>query len=300
MNKGGGAISQEGSKVKLESRLAHNARRAKIDSPRSFATSTKPCVLIFAGNDPSGGAGLAADLQAVAAQGAHPLPIVTAITVQDNDRVLAVHPIDAELVLQQAQTIANKITIHAIKIGIIASRENALRLANWISDFKQTHPKLPVVLDPVLASGHGDALAVDNMVDAIRPLLRVATLITPNLPEAVQLCPELSPTASSTIEQARQLMDYGAHDILIKGGHGDSDIITNTWFQHKQQMRWQWPRYAGMFHGSGCTLASAIAGQLACGQNMQQALETAQSYCAQSLQHAYAIATGQLIPERLP
>jgi len=257
--------------------------------------SSKSTVLVFAGSDPSGGAGISADIEAIAAQGAHALPIITAITVQDNDRVFGVHPVAAELILQQAQTLAGKIRIHAIKIGIIANRQNAVALAGWISAYKMAHPDLPVILDPVLASGHGDLLSTEDAVDALAPLLSVATLITPNLPEAARLCP----SALSIPEQARQLMQHGA-DVLIKGGHASDAMVTNTWFHGNENTSWQWPRLNGSFHGSGCTLASAIAGQLACGNSLATSLEVAQNYCYHTLQHSYAIADGQRIPERNP
>jgi len=253
----------------------------------------KPCVLVFAGSDPSGGAGIAADIEAIAAQGAHALPVITAITVQDNDRVFAVHPVPAELILRQAQTLADKITIRAIKIGIVANRNNALALAGWIAAYKTRYPKVPVIIDPVLASGHGDLLSTEDAVAALAPLLPVATLITPNLPEAARLCP----TAASVLEQATQLMRHGA-DVLVKGGHASDAMVTNTWFRTNGSSSWQWSRLAGSFHGSGCTLASAIAGQLACGNSLPVALETAQNYCYHALQNSYAIADGQRIPER--
>ena len=256
-------------------------------------SAIRPCVLVFAGNDPSGGAGIAADIEAIAAQGAHALPVITALTVQDNDRVFAVHPVSAELILQQADALTDKITIGAIKIGIVANRINALALAAWISACKIRHPDLPVILDPVLASGHGDALSTENALNAIAPLLSVATLITPNLPEAARL----DPGSTTLQQQAQALMHYGA-DVLIKGGHGHDSVVTNTWFHAATSRSWQWPRLEGSFHGSGCTLASGIAAQLACGRDLPQALENAQQYCHHTLLHAYAIAAGQRIPER--
>ncbi len=257
-------------------------------------TKSKPCVLVFAGSDPSGGAGISADIEAIAAQGAHALPIITAITVQDNDRVFSIHPVASELILQQAQTLLNKIAVNVIKIGIIANQANAGALATWISRIKQKQPDLQIVLDPVLASGHGDALAIENALDIMTPLLRIATLITPNLPEAALLCPN----TTSTLQQAQSLMNFGASGILIKGGHSLDAAITNSWFHGEKQIDWQWPRLPGAFHGSGCTLASAIAGQLACGKSMHDAIDMAQTWCQSTLEHAYSIAPGQLIPQR--
>jgi hydroxymethylpyrimidine/phosphomethylpyrimidine kinase len=254
---------------------------------------SKPTVLVFAGSDPSGGAGISADILAVAAQGAHALPVITALTVQDNDRVYAVHPVAEQLIVQQAQTLADKISIHAIKIGIVANRVNALALANWISQYRSQHPDVHVILDPVLASGHGDLLSTDSVVDALAPLLEVATVITPNLSESAALCPG----ALTVAAQAAHLMQNDAH-VLIKGGHGSDALVVNTWFHRDRSTSWQFPRLPGNFHGSGCTLASALAGQLALGHAMHHALDAAQNYCHQSLQHSYAIASGQRIPQR--
>ena len=261
-----------------------------------------PSVLVFAGADPSGGAGIAADIQAITAQDAHALAVITAITVQDNDNVFAVHPIDTHLILQQAQRLADKIAISAIKIGIIASHKNAQAIADWITRYKINRPTLPVILDPVLASGAGDNLAIDDPVKAIEPLLNIATVITPNLPEAQRLCPK----ARSPMQQAQALMEYGACDVLLKGGHGNDAMITNSWFhlqldELKNEMavsHSQWERLEGAFHGSGCTLASALAGQLARGKTMQQAIDFALAYTHQTLEYAYKIADGQLIPQR--
>lgn len=255
----------------------------------------KPCVLVFSGSDPSGGAGISADIEALAAHGVHAMPIITAITVQDNDRVFEVHPVATDLIMEQARIVTDKIPIHAIKIGIVSSRSNALAIATWITDFKKRHPNLPVIVDPVLASGHGYSLATENPIDIVMPLLRIATIVTPNLFEASQLCP----AASSALQQAQHLMNLGAENVLIKGGHGTEPIVTNSWFHDDQQQHWQWPRFPGTFHGSGCTLASAIAAQLACGTSMQLALETAQTYCHRALQQAYSITYGQLIPHRI-
>ncbi len=254
----------------------------------------KATVLVFAGSDPSGGAGISADIEAIAAQGAHALPVITAITAQDNDRVFAVHPVNSALILQQADRLVQKMAIHAIKIGIVANRDNASAIAEWIIHYKTHYPAVPVILDPVLASGHGDLLSTDNAVDALRPLLPVATLITPNLPEADLLCPG----AMTQYQQAERFMEHGIPDVLIKGGHGTATMVSNTWFHQGELSSWHWPRLEGTFHGSGCTLASAIAAQLACGKTLQQALDAAQSYCYYTLKFAYAISTGQRIPQR--
>ncbi|WP_426344342.1 bifunctional hydroxymethylpyrimidine kinase/phosphomethylpyrimidine kinase [Pseudoduganella sp. R-32] len=164
--------------------------------------SDRPCVLVFSGADPSGGAGMAADIQAITAMGAHALPVLTAITVQDNNRVHAVMPVAADVVLQQARALLAQVPVAAVKIGIPGSAENAQAIATLIGELRATHRAAagaapgwaqrlysdpPVVLDPVLRSGHGDALGRDDAVQALAPLLPLATLITPNGPEAAAL-----------------------------------------------------------------------------------------------------------------
>lgn len=255
---------------------------------------TRPSVLVFAGSDPSGGAGIHADIQSIAALGAHPLSVLTALTVQDNDRVHSIHPVPALLLQQQAQALLNKIEIGAIKIGIVGNRANAEAIAEIVQKLRQRLPGLPVVLDPVLASGHGDALAVDNALHAIAPLLPLATLVTPNLPEAAALCGGNRRADS----QAEALLQRGCGHVLIKGGHGADAVVVNRWFSQTDTRSWTWPRLPGAFHGSGCTLAAACAALLASGIGMLEAIDVAQAYCHQTLLSSYAIADGQRIPNR--
>jgi hydroxymethylpyrimidine/phosphomethylpyrimidine kinase len=263
----------------------------------------RPCVLVFAGMDPSGGAGIAADLQAVAGQGAHALTVVTALTVQDNDRVHGVQPVDSGMVLRQAWTLVEKMAIGAVKIGIPGSAANALAIAEVIVRLRGRQPDLPVVLDPVLASGHGDLLSRDDAVQALAPLLALATVLTPNGPEAQALTGEAQPAA-----QAQALLARGCRHVLLTGGHADGDEVVNRWFGPAHgavragdaEREWRWPRLDGGFHGSGCTLASAIAGQLALGAPTAGALSQAQQYTHNALRDAYAVAAGQRIPLRSP
>ncbi|TSD74445.1 hydroxymethylpyrimidine/phosphomethylpyrimidine kinase [Janthinobacterium sp. KBS0711] len=244
-------------------------------------------MLVFAGVDPSGGAGIAADILAIAAQGAHALPVITALTVQDNDRVFGVEPVASELLRRQAQALIDKMAIHAVKIGIPGSAANAAVIAQLIAQLRLARPHLPVVLDPVLASGHGDVLSRDDAVLALAPLLPVTTVIVPNGPEALAL---------GGVENLRA---QGCRNVLVTGGHGEGEMIVNRWFDADgREHAWRWPRLPGEFHGSGCTLASAIAARLAQGVPMQDALDGAQRYCHAALSDAYAIAPGQLMPQR--
>jgi len=243
--------------------------------------SVRPCVLVFSGLDPSGGAGIQADIEAIAAQGAHPLPIVTALTVQDNDRVHEVAPVDAGLLVRQAALLVERMPIRAVKLGIPGNLANAEAIAGIVLLLRARQPDLPVVLDPVLASGHGDPLARGDALAALSPLLALATVVTPNLPEAAAL---------GRVEVPH---------VLVTGGHGEGDEVVNRWHSREGVREWRWPRLPGAFHGSGCTLASSLAARLALGDTMAQALERAQRCCNQALADSYAIAHGQRIPRRI-
>jgi len=240
-----------------------------------------PTVLVFSGLDPSGGAGMAADQMTVAAQGAHALPVVTALTVQDNNRVFEVVPVESALLLRQGRALAAAFLIGAVKIGIPGNRANAEAIAQLIAELRAADPDLPVVLDPVLASGHGDVLTRGDAVQALAPLLTLATVVTPNLGEAQALAP------------------LRTDGMLVTGGHGEGVEVINRWLDADGSAReWRWPRLAGEFHGSGCTLAAAIAARLALGEHLALALERAQAYTQQTLAQSFAIGPGQRIPQR--
>jgi hydroxymethylpyrimidine/phosphomethylpyrimidine kinase len=260
-------------------------------------TAQRPCVLVFSGHDPSGGAGIQADIEAIAAQGAHALTVITSLTVQDNNQVYAVHPVAPEIVLAQAQNLIKNFVVKAVKLGIAGSAQNAVVIASLIRELQLTNPDLAVVLDPVLSSGRGQQLTLDDAVIALAPLLDVASLITPNLPEAMRLAPH----GLTAAQQAISLLGGSCRDVFLKGGHGQDQQVCNRWFSQRAQLSeltWNWPRFEAEFHGSGCTLAAAIAGQLACGHSMEKSLQAAQMYTQRCLQQAYPIAVGQLIPLR--
>lgn len=259
----------------------------------------RPCVLVFAGLDPSGGAGIQADIEAIGANGAHALPIVTALTVQDNERVHGVIPVDSALLARQATVLVERMPIRAVKLGIPGNLANAEAIAVVLLRLRALQPDLPVVLDPVLGSGRGDALARGNALAAMAPLLAQATLLVPNLPEARALG-LLPPADAQALPVPQEIAAAAARcpHLLITGGHGDGDVVVNRWTGQARVREWRWPRLPGEFHGSGCTLASSIAARLALGDAMEQALESGQRYCNQALADAYAIAPGQLIPRR--
>lgn len=240
----------------------------------------RPVVLVFAGLDPSGGAGISADIEAIAANGAHALPVVTALTVQDNNRVYGVQPVEASLITRQAEVLCSAFDIRAVKTGIPGNRANAEAVRAIVLELRRKDLGLPLVVDPVLVSGAGDRLSSDNAADALAPLLDVATVALPNTREAVAL-----------------RLDRVPH-LLVTGGHEAGPQVVNRYWRGGAEREWRWDRLPGEFHGSGCTLASALAAWLARGAGIEQALVLAQHYTQRALESAYRIGAGQLIPMR--
>jgi hydroxymethylpyrimidine/phosphomethylpyrimidine kinase len=258
-----------------------------------------PTVLVFAGSDPSGGAGLQADLLTLGAAGCHPLSVITALTVQDTAGVTAVQPVDPGWVARQARCVLADIPVGAFKIGLLGSAGNAAAIAAVLAE----HPEVPVVLDPVLASGRGDPLAGAEAVGAlVAELVPRATVLTPNSLEARRLAARAGEDAS-TLELdvcAARLVERGARFVLVTGTHEPTREVVNALFGAGGVIRTdRWPRLPGEYHGSGCTLASAIAAALAKGHSVPAAAEEAQAYTWRTLERAYRPGAGQSIPDRL-
>lgn len=257
-----------------------------------------PLVLVFAASDPSSGAGIQADLLTLSSLGCHPLTAVTALTVQDSVGVRSLQPVSAELVEQQARAILEDMPVAAFKIGVLGSVENVLAVAEIVSDY----PDIPLVLDPVLASGRGDELSGEEIISAIREmLLPQTTIITPNAPEARRLAESDEDESEPAIDTcAERLIEMGAQYVLITGTHENTpDVINTLYGADGLQRRDRWERLPGSYHGSGCTLASAIAGCIAGGASIEDAVRDAQDYTWQALKHAFQAGMGQLIPDRL-
>ncbi len=264
--------------------------------PADTAPAFPPIVLTFAASDPSSGAGLQADLLTCASMGCHPLSVVTAITVQDTRGVEGVLALDAEWVADQARCLLEDMPVDAFKIGVLGSVESIAAVAEIIADY----PDVPLVLDPVLTSGRGDEFASDEMIDAIRELLLPhTTILTPNSIEARRLADGDDDDAPLAI-CAERLIGMGAQYVLITGTHEATAEVVNTLYAKNGVVRSDtWARLPGSYHGSGCTLASAIAAMLANGLDLPDAVREAQDYVWQTLKSAYRPGMGQFIPDRL-
>jgi hydroxymethylpyrimidine/phosphomethylpyrimidine kinase len=258
-----------------------------------------PIVLTFAAADPSGGAGLQADILTLSSMGCHALSVVTAVTVQDTVGVEDVLPLEAEWVADQARCVLEDMPVTVFKIGLLGSVEIIAAIAEVVSDY----PEVPLVLDPVLSSGRGDELATDDMVAAMRELLvPQTTLITPNSLEARRLAINDGDDVDdpSLEECARRILTLGCEYVLITGTHENTAQVVNVLYSQDGVVRSDnWQRLAGAYHGSGCTLASAIAATIANGLPISEAVRDAQEYTWQALSSGYRPGMGQHIPDRL-
>jgi hydroxymethylpyrimidine/phosphomethylpyrimidine kinase len=262
----------------------------------TMPSSLPPIVLSFAGTDPTGGAGIQADLLTLSSMGCHALTVVTAITVQDTAGVEDVLPIEADWVSDQARVLLEDMSVAAFKIGLVGSVENCAAIAEVVSDY----PDVPLILDPVLASGRGDEMVTDDLIEAMRELLiPQTTIITPNSLEARRLADDGSDEERSLEDCARRILEMGCEYVLITGTHENTPQVVNTLYGQQGVIRSDsWQRLPGSYHGSGCTLASAIAATLANGLDIPEAVREAQEYTWQTLNAGFRPGMGQHIPDR--
>ena len=260
-----------------------------------------PSVMTFAATDPSSGAGLQADILTFASIGCHPLSVVTGITVQDTVGVENLMVFDSDWINEQARTILEDMQVMAFKIGMMGSVENVAVIAEIMADY----PDTPLLIDPVLSSGRGDELANDAVQAAMIDLLfPQATLITPNIIEARRLAfyNDDSDEAenASLDESAQRLLDIGCEFVLVTGTHERSHEVVNTLYGENGLIKaYNWERLPGSYHGSGCTLTSAIAACIAHGLSMEEAILEAQEYTWQTLKAGFRPGMGQYIPDRM-
>ena len=243
-----------------------------------------PIVLTFAASDPTGGAGLQADLLTLAALGCHPLSVVTGLTVQDTRGVESLEAVASALVMRQANALLAESKVAAFKAGVLASPDNVRAVAAILDQ----HKNVPLVLDPVLASGRGDALASDAVRAAlVEALIPLTTVLTPNTLEAEQL------------GGAQRLLDAGARYVLVTGTHDDTSEVINRLYDRRGLVREdRWKRLPGSYHGSGCTLASALAALLARGRAVPDAVREAQDYTWNALAAGFKSGAGRMLPDR--
>jgi hydroxymethylpyrimidine/phosphomethylpyrimidine kinase len=248
----------------------------------------KPLVLTVAGSDSGGGAGIQADLKTMLALGVHGMSVVTAVTAQNSLGVQGAWELPAEAVRAQYRSVVDDIGVQAVKTGMLASAELVETVAELISG-----TDAPAVVDPVGISKHGDSLLAASALDAVRTkLLPAATVATPNLDEVAQLTGVRVDSEERLREAAAAVLAYGPRWVLIKGGHlpGDAvDLLTDGVEEHWLRA----PRYDNRHtHGTGCTLASAIAAHLAMGRSVPEAVTAAKTYVTGAIAAGFALGGG--------
>ncbi|MDX1757613.1 MAG: hydroxymethylpyrimidine/phosphomethylpyrimidine kinase [Marinobacter sp.] len=247
--------------------------------------------MILSGLDPSGGAGIQADIQAATALGVHPLPVLACLTVQDTRNVYNAAPMEATLIREQLDCLAKDTPIHAIKTGALGNADIIDTLLAFLVD----KPDIPLIVDPVIKAAGGGDLADQALIDAMKTrLFRRANLITPNGIELALLGEDNDPGIA-----ADNLLAAGCRAVLATGGHGEGEHIVNTLYRQGQSPQsWQIPRVGGEYHGTGCTLAAAIASGCAAGLSVEAAIEQAQRFVAKAINQALAVGQGQPVPDR--
>ncbi|MEE9346113.1 MAG: bifunctional hydroxymethylpyrimidine kinase/phosphomethylpyrimidine kinase [Methylococcales bacterium] len=262
-------------------------------SSSNYSMRSRTNVLTIAGHDPTGGAGIQADIEVINNMQCHACSIITTLTVQNTQNVITISPVATDLINTQLQILCEDISLSAIKIGLLGSTKTVNIITQRLKQYKD----IPIVCDPVLSAGGGTVLAQPELIDVLRrKLLPLTTLVTPNSLEARQLAPE----GRDLNQCAKTILSSGCQFVLITGTHEPSDDVINQLYdQHGLVKSYHWPRLPYEYHGSGCTLSTAIATQLAQGATMTDAVEQAQQYTWDSLNTGYQPGQHQYVPNRL-
>ncbi len=251
--------------------------------------SGRPRVLTIAGSDSGGGAGIQADLKTITAFGAYGASVVTAVTAQNTIAVTAVHEIPAAVVGAQLEAVLEDIGADAVKIGMLANAE----LIRTVADALRGRSDLPVVLDPVMVAKSGDSLLRDDAIAALVELLvPLATLVTPNLPEAERLTGLPTSSEAERLAAAEKLAQAGPA-VLLKGGHSGGDRLLDLLWDGGEVHRFVHPRLdTTSTHGTGCTLSAAVAAGLAFGRPLADAVRDAIDYLHGAIAAAFPLGGG--------
>jgi hydroxymethylpyrimidine/phosphomethylpyrimidine kinase len=248
--------------------------------------------LTIAGSDSCGGAGIQADLKTFSALGVYGASAITALTAQNTQGVEAVLVVPPDFVARQIKVVARDLNVAAVKIGMLATSEVIEAVAGAL----KTMPGVPVVLDPVMVAASGDILLDEDAVDTLRTVLVPrATLITPNLPEAAKLLGDDDAKDERAMSgQAAALRRLGAKAVLIKGGHAEGEQAVDILVDDQGELRLEAPRIpTSNTHGTGCTLSSAIAAELAKGAGLREAVSNAKAYVTAAIAAADQLGIGQ-------
>jgi hydroxymethylpyrimidine/phosphomethylpyrimidine kinase len=253
---------------------------------------TTPVALTIAGSDSSGGAGIQADLKSFAALGVYGASAITALTAQNTNGVTGIHAVPPEFVAAQIDAVFSDLHVGAVKIGMVVQLASIEAIAAALRRWLPKH----VVLDPVMVATSGDRLLAAEAVEALRTeLVPLASVITPNLPEAAALLNEPVAESETVIEsQGKKLLALGCPAVLIKGGHGQGSESVDYLIRAESTLALSAPRVAtANTHGTGCSLSSAIAAELAKGANLENAVRNAKAFVSAAIANADRFSVGQ-------
>jgi hydroxymethylpyrimidine/phosphomethylpyrimidine kinase len=255
--------------------VANSSPKRNKLKPILVRTNILPCVLSIAGSDPTGAAGIQADLRALAALNVHGLGAITAVTAQNSRRVTAAMAVSPVLLRQQLRALADDFDIAAIKIGMLGSAQNIAAVAAFL----RAEQSRNVILDPVLKSSSGTSLLPATARRAMVSLFSMVDLVTPNRPEAATLLGRALPAKHA----ARALLDLGSRAVLLKGGHARGDIVVDYLADSDGVREIRHPRLPFDARGTGCVLSSAIAAYLSQGSTMSEAVASAEDFLQRAL-----------------
>lgn len=246
-------------------------------------------VLTIAGSDSCGGAGIQADLKTFSAHGVFGMSVITAVTAQNTQGVLAVQDMTAAMITKQIEAIFDDIEVAAVKIGMVSTNETIEAIAAGLHKYQPRN----VVLDPVMISKSGYYLLQKTAIEALKTrLLPLATLVTPNIPEAEEISGMKIESLADMEKAARLIQSFGPDFVLVKGGHRSGDA-TDILFDGKELHHFPMKRIdTANTHGTGCTLSSAIAANLAKGDSVQEAVSKAQRYIHTAIEHSFTLGKG--------
>ena len=255
-------------------------------------STPKPTVMCFSGLDPTGGAGIQADIETLFSIGCHCAPIVTSLNVQNTQSAVSYSATDATTIIQQARAVLEDMPVQSFKIGLLNSVESVEVIHTLLKDYSS----IPVVMDPTLASSDSLGYAVTNVRDAIKNLLLpLTTVLTPST-EEIKI---LAPTSDNLDACAAEILELGCQNILLTGTHAQTPGIINRFYSvHQEASLFNWPRLEEIYHGAGSTLAAAVAGYLSHKVDIREAIQNAQRFTWESLSHGYRIGFGQHVPNR--
>lgn len=245
----------------------------------SYRMATPPRILVIAGSDSGGGAGIQADIKTISLLGGYAMTAVTAITAQNTQGVSSIHPVPAPMVAEQCRMVVDDIGVDAVKIGMLHDATLIDALAPILASFN-----VPIVLDPVMVASSGAHLLDPAALTALKALLSKATLLTPNIPEAEILSEQTIANRDDMLRASEIMAQQSGASVLLKGGHGQGEVIYDLLYENGEAIWFESARIDSRnTHGTGCTLSSAIATHLGAGMVLGQAVQNARDYVYQAI-----------------